>query len=212
MNRIYSYVVARDTGAAPNVNAGICTLAICKPRIRRGAELGDWIFGLWPAPHRLRVTYAMQVTEKMTFAEYWRDARFAMKKAGSAVMPDNIYKPVTGGHYEQIPNPAHDDSNIEHDLSVDAVLVGGPFWYFGAEPVELPQCYRQLDLPNPRRNHRVTYWASEELERILAWLARQGDGVVGSPRDKVVPAGLWTASLRGQCGQTNRRRVRRRAC
>ena len=45
MPHIYSYVVAHDTGAAPNVDGGICTIAICKPAIRRNAQEGDWIVG-----------------------------------------------------------------------------------------------------------------------------------------------------------------------
>src|SRR5712671_5339411 len=34
--RLYSYVVARDFGFAPNPFFGVCTLATCKPDIRKG--------------------------------------------------------------------------------------------------------------------------------------------------------------------------------
>src|SRR5262245_31415483 len=43
--RLYSYVVARDYGFAPNPFYGFCTLATCKPDIRRTADIGDWIVG-----------------------------------------------------------------------------------------------------------------------------------------------------------------------
>jgi hypothetical protein len=37
MPRLFSYTVRVDDGAAPNPFRGLCTLAICKPAIRRGA-------------------------------------------------------------------------------------------------------------------------------------------------------------------------------
>ena len=43
--RLFSYVVARDYGFAPNPFFGVCTLATCKPIVRRVAAIGDWIVG-----------------------------------------------------------------------------------------------------------------------------------------------------------------------
>src|SRR5678816_873168 len=45
-DRIYRYIVRVDSGAAPNPFGGWCSLAICKPAIRRTAQRGDWIIGL----------------------------------------------------------------------------------------------------------------------------------------------------------------------
>lgn len=39
--RVYSYVMIADNGFAPNPYYGICTLACCKPRIRKG--VGDYV-------------------------------------------------------------------------------------------------------------------------------------------------------------------------
>jgi len=36
--KVYSYIVAYDSGFAPNPFHGICTLACCKPTIRRTAH------------------------------------------------------------------------------------------------------------------------------------------------------------------------------
>lgn len=44
--RLFSYCIPVDDGAAPNPFWGVCTLAICKPAIRRVAEVGDWIAGV----------------------------------------------------------------------------------------------------------------------------------------------------------------------
>ena len=40
---LYSYVITRDYGFAPNPFGGICTLATCKPGIRNHATVGDWV-------------------------------------------------------------------------------------------------------------------------------------------------------------------------
>ena len=37
---LYSYVITRDYGFAPNPFGGICTLATCKPGIRNHAKVG----------------------------------------------------------------------------------------------------------------------------------------------------------------------------
>ena len=37
---LYSYIVAYDGGSAPNPFHEFCTLAICKPGMRRTAEKG----------------------------------------------------------------------------------------------------------------------------------------------------------------------------
>lgn len=42
---LYSYVVAHDFGFAPNPFDGLCTLATCKPDIRKKAAVGDYIVG-----------------------------------------------------------------------------------------------------------------------------------------------------------------------
>ena len=44
--RVYTYVLASDVGFAPNPFAGYCTVACCKPVIRRTARVGDWIVDL----------------------------------------------------------------------------------------------------------------------------------------------------------------------
>ena len=67
---LISYVVASDTGLAPNPRNGVCTLAYCKPKVRLAAQEGDYVVGLSPASSGNRVVYAMRVTEKLPFAKY----------------------------------------------------------------------------------------------------------------------------------------------
>lgn len=74
--RLYSYVIPRDYGFAPNPSFGYCTLATCKPRIRKTACVGDWIaaFGSASTPLRNHLVVLMKVAEILTFDEYWEDA------------------------------------------------------------------------------------------------------------------------------------------
>ena len=76
--RFFSYVLTRDYGFAPNPFNGICTLATCKPRIRKVAVAGDWIFGTSSVRSGKRpcLVYAMKVSEKITFNQYWQDPNF----------------------------------------------------------------------------------------------------------------------------------------
>jgi len=109
MTRIYSYVVRYDNGFAPNPFYGSCTLATCKPNIRKSAAIGDWVVGSGSNAKGVRrgghIVYAMRVTESMTFDEYDRDPRFASKKpcrTGSQKQScgDNIYfRNAVGGAF-----------------------------------------------------------------------------------------------------------------
>ena len=81
MSKLYIYVVDRDFGFAPNPYHGCCTLATCKPGIRNGAEVGDWVVGMGGS--RLEATgrcvFAMRVTRKITFNEYWSSLEFDIR-------------------------------------------------------------------------------------------------------------------------------------
>ena len=70
--KLYSYVVRYDFGFAPNPFHGFCTLATCKPGIRRTASVGDWVIGTGSADYDLvgRLVYAMKVAEVLDFNAY----------------------------------------------------------------------------------------------------------------------------------------------
>ncbi len=87
--QLYSYVVARDFGFAPNPFFGTCTLATCKPDIRRSAIVGDWIVGTGSKTRKRHgnLVYVMKVAEKMTFNQYWEDRRFQLKKPNLSGSP-----------------------------------------------------------------------------------------------------------------------------
>lgn len=147
MSRLFSYTVRVDDGAAANPFGGICTLAICKPRIRRVAKPGDWIVGLGSsnAPSgdlAGHVVYAMCVTEVHTLAEYDKLAPQKIPDITSLDMHkrlgDGIYDYSQGDRPTQRPG-VHAEGNRKTDLCGKNVLMSEDFYYFGDRAIRLPE-------------------------------------------------------------------------
>jgi hypothetical protein len=146
MATLYSYCLPHDDGAAPNPFWGLCTLVICKPAIRRVATTGDWIVGTGSALHNLqnRVIYAMEVTAKLTLAEY--DAFCLASMPGKIPSEGNAgYKNRIGDCiYDYSTSPAtlrasvHDGGNRKTDASGQYALLSNHFYYFGDHPIQVP--------------------------------------------------------------------------
>ncbi|MEZ2346205.1 hypothetical protein [Terriglobus sp. RCC_193] len=162
--RLYSYVVAHDIGFAPNPYFGFCTLACCKPTIRKHAREGDWIVGLTSRENGTnRIVYFMRVDERLeSFESYWKDPRFESKKRSTASdeaqLGDNIYKVDKRGNYTQVESkhsdgPRENTENKERDLKGKAILVGTTFTYFGENAVELPPELQPLVIGRGHRSH-----------------------------------------------------------
>ncbi|MBI1881291.1 MAG: hypothetical protein HYR94_24180 [Chloroflexi bacterium] len=148
--KLYSYCVRNDAGAAPNPFWGICTLVICKPVIRRSAQVGDWIVGLGSVNSSIgdvsdKVVYAMKVTSKMTMEEYdqfcqeeypkklpnWRGRDYRLR------VGDCVYD-FSHGHPPKLRLSVHNEGNRKRDLGGLYALLSTHFYYFGDKPVELP--------------------------------------------------------------------------
>lgn len=153
MAKIYIYVVARDFGFAPNPFHGFCSLATCKPEIRNTAKINDWIFGVGGS--RLKSTgkciYAMKITQKISFNEYWSNPKYNDKKpvrngSKKMIVGDNIYffdETKNVWHQEHshhsLPNGDTNVSNLKRDTSSSNVLLSTNFYYFGRESVTIPE-------------------------------------------------------------------------
>ena len=212
VHRVYSYVVTEDTGHAPNVDGGVCTLCICKPRIRSTARPGDWIVGLWPARDHKCITYVMRIGKVLTMDEYAKRGEFDQKKPDRSRTPDNIYEfdPLLGPRRrEDTPPDLHPEpGEMKTDLNGRNALIADRFWYFGGTRRELPERFWKLDFPNPRarRGHWPESLTDTELATLIEWLDRHGSGIIGSPRDGVLSErGDYRPGSAG-CGQ--RREVR----
>ncbi|MET3993724.1 hypothetical protein ABID65_005379 [Bradyrhizobium sp. S3.9.2] len=151
---LYSYIVRYDSGFAPNPFYGSCTLATCKPKIRRYAKIGDWLLGTGSGDKKVGragyLVYAMQVTEVLSFDQYDTDPRFSNKKpyrTGSRKQScgDNIYfREVVPGPWSQrdsfhsSPDGSVNSKHIGRDTSVNRVLVSDQFVYFGGAGPSVP--------------------------------------------------------------------------
>ncbi|MET0106059.1 MAG: hypothetical protein ABW072_13095 [Sedimenticola sp.] len=148
--RFYSYVVARDYGFAPNPFGGVCTLATCKPLIRKGASIGDWVIGTGSARNSKEnhVIFLMKVTKKLTFDEYWNDPAYLHKRPimnGSLkqMYGDNIYHTENGEWVQEDSHHSYENGlvnmhNLERDTSADFVLISDHFYFFGVLAPEMP--------------------------------------------------------------------------
>ena len=176
---IFRYVVRFDGGSAPRPYGDICTLAICKPMIRRTASIGDWIIGVRSKAHT-KVVYVMQVSKVVPFSDYWSDPRFVDRRPGASPVPDNIYRPSERGELVQEPNPIHDSSEKTTDLSGRNVLVGNRFWYFGSESPVLPMELMHL-VPYYRGHSRHINRRQSDAEHLERWLKGWSCGIHGMP-------------------------------
>ncbi|MFC1675922.1 hypothetical protein ACFL3G_02525 [Planctomycetota bacterium] len=153
--KCYSYIIARDYGFAPNPFGLYCTLATCKPGIRKRAVRDDWIIGTGSACGHgsERLVFAMKVAEKLDFNEYWSEPRFIYKKPvlnGSLkqMYGDNVYVKRSGKWRQADSHHSHADGtenihNLQRDTSQPYVLVSEHFYYFGRNAVAIPKRFRE---------------------------------------------------------------------
>jgi hypothetical protein len=186
--RLYTYALRIDDGAAPNPYGGVCTLTVCKPVIRRTAEVGDWVVGLGPthAPDgrdlSRHIVYAMQVSRKLTYAEYDHYCQTKLK----AKMPDwsptapfahqvgdCLYEPIVGGRFRQRPG-VHGPRNADTDVrGANALLAEHTFFYFGDQAVSLPTEFHGI--AHAHQGHKVHLnegCKNEVVEWILGGFGR----------------------------------------
>lgn len=190
--KIYRYIVRYDGGTAPNPFDGFCTLAICKPAIRRKAEVGDWIIG-FRSQQRGRVIYAMQVNEAISFDEYWNDPRFRSRRPDVLTTPtDNIYRsraiaPDGSMVMEQVNNEVHKPEASSRDLSGNRVLIARRFWYFGDRSPLIDDTLSHL---SPVTQGHVVHKHRKvaDIENLQTWLSGFNTGVLGTPVDRAVGA------------------------
>ena len=186
---LHSYVVADDTGFAPNITNGVCTLATCKQVIRNEAKEGDWILGTNPKDAGEEgITYLMEVGEKITYDEYYSSGRFDFKKPENDPIGDNIYYRNEDGELVQVEDPpAHDNDKCrEKDLKSNAVLVADRFWYFGDQAPELPSDLCNSVIKGYKSNSKTgRKKPTKHLDKLLEWITDRYDpGIHGEPRDR----------------------------
>lgn len=183
---LYAYAITRDFGFAPNPFHGFCTLATCKPDIRKSAKVGDWIMGIGGSSLRSvkrRCILLMKVSEKVSFQDYWDHERFLLKKPvrnGSRVqmLGDNIYHKNENGSWIQedshhsnpdgTPNPV----NLDRDTRrTDQVLVSNYFLYFGDKA--LPVALDSIGYGRIRNYMKINFSDSKEARDLITSTFRE---------------------------------------
>lgn len=159
--KLYSYVMVSDSGFAPNPSDGFCTLACCKPVIRRTVNVGDWLIGTGSkgTVGNDKLIYAMQISEKMGFNSYFQDNRFKNRL-------DNIYLKENGNWFQK-KNKHHHKEDMEHNLSGKQVLISNHFYYFGKDAITIPKKFWEIIKTGP--GHKCNFPVNL-INDFIKWL------------------------------------------
>lgn len=171
----YRYILAYDDGWAPCIDSGLVTLATCKPKIRKGAEVGDWVAGFYPgSQNRGVVAWVGRVASKLVIGDYEKTYRGRR---------DAVYRQKLDGTFERLNPGYHNNENeIRKDLSAPVLVFDkSATWYFGDAPHELP--FDLLALAGQGQGHRVRLRLPGDVRRLQQWLLSSGPaGIYGKPR------------------------------
>lgn len=205
--RLFTYKVAYDGGSAPNPYHNICTLAICKPAIRRVAKPNDVIVGLACAPDDTRIVYCMVVEHVLPWSQYIQ-ACTGKGEVPTGMSPHHLRKKVpnsasdpgdciwTDAHkyVDALPSWSSHGGPEEFDRDVrngENVLLSGKFWYFGkGDEHEIRLDRDKLSALIPGRGHRsnsntgfreafVDFFNSELRSHNIAGYGRYGTPALG---------------------------------
>lgn len=139
MGRIFFYKLTADVGAAPCVQRGLLSLAICKPMIRRSAKIDDLIFGFTAnsldtrnrSIYRNRLIYVARITDKLCDGEYYKGDKYTSRD-------DCIYTYSAKQFRRRKDAKFHlEEHDLAHDLGNPPeypranVLLSSDFRYFG---------------------------------------------------------------------------------
>jgi hypothetical protein len=192
--KLISYCLPTDDGAAPNPFWDVCTLAICKPVIRRvTAAVGDWVVGVGSKnvlyqkdeSYINRLIYAMKVTKIMSLKEYDDYAKAelpgklpdsppsdAMREVG-----DCIYDFSNGGVPVQRKS-VHHSYNVPTDLGGKNVLLSNHFYYFGRDAIEIPAHLQTIVIQH--QGHK--FKPNEPIkDKFIEWISGYTEGVNALP-------------------------------
>jgi hypothetical protein len=199
--RLYSYVVARDYGFAPNPFYSICTLATCKPIIRKMASVNDWIVGTGSGAKKRKrkdyLIYVMQVEQILTFDQYWNNPRYSCKKPNlhgskKQAFGDNIYhfdktsdSWCQANSHHSFPDGSPNPVNIKTDTKSQKVLISSNFAYWGGKGPKIPCQFRNHQGEDicAGRNHKVNFSDTLVCDFLEWFRSLNCKGYLGTPLD-----------------------------
>ncbi len=193
MPTLFSYCIRYDNGAAPNRFWGLCTLAICKPRIRQSANVGDWVVGTGSVVSPVgdvsgAVVYAMLVTQKMTMEGYdeftqselpgkipLMDSDDPRRRSGDSIYDFSTLSP-------SLRPSVHRKKNQSTDLSGGWVLLSNHFFYFGDKPVVLPEALLGIVRQGQGHKSRSNMPYVDDFVRWIHSLGYPPAALIGEPQ------------------------------
>lgn len=178
MTTLYTYCIPYDNGAAPNPFWDVCTMVICKPAIRRAAQVGDWVVGTGSTHSPIgdiggQVVYAMRVSQKMTMHEYELYAQEYLPNKIAKRYDHDVRRRLGDAIFDFSTDPPnvrlsiHDISHREHDLNGKYALLSDHFFYFGDKPRKLPP--ELLPIVRQAQGHRSRL-NDPYIQPFLKWL------------------------------------------
>jgi len=203
-NKLYSYIMTSDSGFAPNPFHSICTLAACKPKIRRLAKKGDWILGFSGKLLRVynernsrplgegKLVYAMIVEKVLSWSDYWK--YYPEKRPRHGLIEergDNIYYLGKDGEWCRTSIAYHKyEKQMLTDLGIKNrkeepltyVLLSSKFYYFGRKAITIPSTLSYI-IPKPgTRQHKPL--GEKEAKEFKRWIeSNYTVGIYGDPCD-----------------------------
>jgi hypothetical protein len=176
MSLIWRYSLVTDNGMAPCVEQRILTLCLCKPVIRKGACVGDWVVGFVPRRRndgRVHVAWAGRIGESVSMGDY--EKRFADRK-------DAIYKWTDSG-WVFLRDDYH-EGRRDRDLNGKNALIFEPSWYWGGNGIAAPEDIAELAYYYVGQT--VKNSSAERIARLEEWLRSVAEPMVhGKPRDQL---------------------------
>ena len=177
-----------DSGFAPNPFGGVCSLATCKPIIRRCCKIGDLVFGFGSSElgHENKLIYAFKVDKILTFAEYDAFCNDHCRIKLPSVDPYHgdciYYKDPRSGKIKQRENLFHTREEMKQDLEGEHVLLGEEFRFFGDNAKEIPEILRGI-VP-PGRGHQSK--KNQDYASIAQeWIQTFAPGIHGRPNNEI---------------------------
>lgn len=190
MSKGYSYIVSRDYGFAPNPFHGYLTLATCKPKIRKNAEVGDYIIGNSGKKSGYKLIYMAKVDTIISFDEYWNNLQYMSKRPvmnGSLKLlyGDNIYHHDNNGAWiQEDSHHSYGDGsvnmyNLNRDTgTTDNVLICHNYFYFGKSMFTLDGLFHGCVCKN--RGHRCV--STEDCLKLWKYLeGKYEKGLIDTP-------------------------------
>jgi hypothetical protein len=155
------------------------SLCICKPFIRLGAQVGDWVIGFMPKRFGCpSVVWAGRVSEVLPMGQY--RVRYPRR-------PDAIYNllsvtPDGREVLEHIGVARHADKKFqETDKRGKNALLFREFWYWGGNAKPVPATIARLAYYRQGQTTRSA--GPKEAQVLEEWLSQWPPGVHGQPRD-----------------------------